>query len=267
MSTSTLAVPRYKQPCSIDAMDKSEALDTVAKRVAWARERRGRSQSEVARAIGVRPQTIQQVETGETKRSRYLPDIADYLRVPFNWIVRGGPLPAELAMEGDRAVVQAETELASERSTELTPAAASSVTEIPVMDARGSMGHGVLAPEHDTILDFMRVSTAWLRRNLTVSQPRNLAVITAYGDSMSPTFNDGDILLVDRGIIDIKLDAVYVLERDGELYVKRVQRRLDGALIIKSDNPLYDQTVIDSPEAAGLRVLGRVVWAWNGRRL
>lgn len=223
------------------------------------RQRRGT----VAAMFGVSRETARKWLTGEAiPATKRIPIIARRLNVRGEWLLTGkSPKRGSLAIEGSPDGAH---ELSAEQDVVLPP---TEITAIPVMDARGSMGHGVLAPEHDTILDFMRVSTAWLRRNLTVSQPRNLAVITAYGDSMSPTFNDGDILLVDRGIIDLRLDAVYVLERDGELYVKRVQRRLDGALIIKSDNPLYDPTVIDSPEAAGLRVLGRVVWAWNGKRL
>ena len=85
---------------------------------------------------------------------------------------------------------------------------------------------------------------------------------------MAPTFADGDVLLVDRGVHDIRLDADYVLALNNELYVKRIQRRItDGAVIIKSDNPLYDPVVVENGERAQLRVLGRVVWAWNRRRL
>lgn len=139
---------------------------------------------------------------------------------------------------------------------------------VPVMNATGSMGAGLLAPEHDAIVDHMRLATGWIRRNLTaISRPANLAVLTAYGDSMAPTFNSGDMLLVDTGVSDLKLDAVYVLDRDGELFIKRVQRRMDGALVIRSDNPLYESFVMQEGELDRLRVLGRVVWAWNGKSL
>lgn len=85
---------------------------------------------------------------------------------------------------------------------------------------------------------------------------------------MAPTFSDGDLLLIDRGVSEIRLDAVYVLALNNELYIKRVQRRItDGAVIIKSDNPLYDPVVVENGERQNLEVLGRVVWAWNGKRL
>lgn len=143
------------------------------------------------------------------------------------------------------------------------------VIAVQVFDARASMGIGLAQPEHDTVVDHMRLTRDWVRTHLpSISSPGNLAVLSAYGDSMSPTFADGDILLVDRAIHEIKLDAVYVLALNNELYVKRIQRRItDGAIIIKSDNPLYDPIVVDNGERENLRVLGRVVWAWNGHKL
>lgn len=136
---------------------------------------------------------------------------------------------------------------------------------VQVFDARASMGAGFPPPEHDTVVDALRLVRAQLP---ALSSSNNLAVLSAYGDSMAPTFADGDVLLVDRGVQDIRLDAVYVLALNNELYVKRIQRRItDGAVIIKSDNPLYDPVVVENGERGQLRVLGRVVWAWNGRRL
>ena len=140
---------------------------------------------------------------------------------------------------------------------------------VQVFDARASMGAGFRQPEHDTVVDTLRLARGWVRAHLpALSSSKNLAVLSAYGDSMAPTFADGDVLLVDRGVQDIRLDAVYVLALNNELYIKRIQRRItDGAVIIKSDNPLYDPVVVDNGEREQLRVLGRVVWAWNGRRL
>lgn len=139
---------------------------------------------------------------------------------------------------------------------------------IPVMNSAGSMGHGMPLVEEETVVDSLRLTKSWLRSNLpNISNPENLAVISARGDSMAPTFNDGDMLLVDRGVNDIKLDAVYVLTMNEELYIKRIQRRLDGDVIIKSDNPLYDPHIVSNGDREGLKVLGRVVWAWNGKKL
>lgn len=143
-------------------------------------------------------------------------------------------------------------------------------TIVVVTNAIASMGLGHPQPEYDQVVDTIRLTRSWVHGSLPkLTSAENLAILTAYGDSMSPTFSDGDLLLVDRGVNQIKLDAVYVIARDGELFVKRVRRRLqDGAVIIKSDNPLFGpDDIIENGERAQLDVLGRVVWAWSGKRL
>jgi phage repressor protein C with HTH and peptisase S24 domain len=137
---------------------------------------------------------------------------------------------------------------------------------VPQLNVRASMGTGYPVPDYESVIEQLRLSEQWCRKNLTVSNLSNLAALSAYGDSMKPTFRDGDILLVDRGVSEIKIDAIYVLQFRDELYVKRIQRKPDGTIIMKSDNAFYESILID-PTGDGLKVLGRVVWAWNGQKL
>lgn len=142
------------------------------------------------------------------------------------------------------------------------------MVDIPRLDVAGSMGLGIARPDdHEDVIDRLRVSTAWLRRNINATSHASLAVITGYGDSMEGTFSDGDLLLVDRGITDIKIDAVYVLALNGELYIKRLQRRPDGTILMLSDNEKYKPYEIKDGELDRFEVLGRVLLAWNARRL
>ena len=84
---------------------------------------------------------------------------------------------------------------------------------------------------------------------------------------MRPTFDDGDVLLVDRGITEIKIDAIYVLSLNDELYIKRLQRRPNGSVVMISDNKNYEPYTIAESELDRFKVLGRVVLAWNAHRL
>jgi phage repressor protein C with HTH and peptisase S24 domain len=73
---------------------------------------------------------------------------------------------------------------------------------------------------------------------------------------------------VDRGVNEISMDGVFVLSRNGELFIKRVQRRMrDGAIIIKSDNALFEPETIENAERERLEILGRVLWVWRGAKL
>lgn len=139
--------------------------------------------------------------------------------------------------------------------------------EIPVLDVVGSMGPGAMLPDHEEAVERMTVTGAWLRRNITASSPNNLALITGYSDSMEGTFNDGDLLLVDRGVTDIKIDGVFVLALNDELYIKRLQRRPDGSVLMISDNKKYEPYLIQNGEREKFQVLGRVVLAWNAKKM
>jgi SOS-response transcriptional repressor LexA len=143
-------------------------------------------------------------------------------------------------------------------------------SHVVITNATASMGAGLPQVDHEQAVSFIQVAKSWVHGNLPANTSVDkLAILTAYGDSMSPTFSDGDLLLVDRGVKEIKLDAVYVISRDNELFIKRVRRRVqDGAVIIKSDNPLYGTgDIIENGEREQLEILGRVVWAWSGKKL
>ena len=118
--------------------------------------------------------------------------------------------------------------------------------------------------EGEQFVDFVAFKEDWVHHFLHVPQ-KDLALLTVKGDSMSPSLNDGDMILVDLRASRIEDSAVYVLEFDDALLVKRIQRKLDGSVVIKSDNHLYEPEVLPKERADALRIVGRVVWA--GRKM
>ncbi|POG01158.1 repressor [Pseudomonas putida] len=140
---------------------------------------------------------------------------------------------------------------------------------IPHLDIAASMGHGKAAPYmHIEVIRDMTVHLDWLRmQGLTFSTVENLAIITGDGDSMSGTFADGDALLVDRGISEVRTDAIYVFTLDGDLYIKRLQRLTGGLLRMISDNPIYPPITIDESMIERMHIQARVLLAWNAKKL
>jgi phage repressor protein C with HTH and peptisase S24 domain len=104
----------------------------------------------------------------------------------------------------------------------------------------------------------------WLKA-LTGSAPPNLSIIRVEGDSMAPTLNSGDDILVDLGDSMNRLrDGIYVLRADDVLVVKRLAIHPAGRRVtVQSDNPAYpDWPDCDIDE---IHCIGRVIWA--GRKL
>jgi phage repressor protein C with HTH and peptisase S24 domain len=104
----------------------------------------------------------------------------------------------------------------------------------------------------------------WLKA-LTPSSPSNLSIVRVEGDSMSPTLNAGDDILVDLGDTAERLrDGIYVLRIDDALVVKRLALNpLGRRVTVQSDNPAYP----DWPDCslAEINCIGRVIW--SGRRI
>jgi phage repressor protein C with HTH and peptisase S24 domain len=132
---------------------------------------------------------------------------------------------------------------------------------VPMLNAVASMGAGAAVQWEEETVQNIRFSKRWLRHNTEASSFSALAIVTAKGDSMAPTFEDGAILLVDTAITQMKVDAVYVLLREDELFVKRIQRNMEGSFDVISDNPSYKTQTIKDPVTSGLLVLGRVLLA------
>jgi phage repressor protein C with HTH and peptisase S24 domain len=104
----------------------------------------------------------------------------------------------------------------------------------------------------------------WLKA-LTPSSPANLSIVRVEGDSMSPTLNSGDDILVDLGDAPERLrDGIYVLRVDDAVVVKRLALHPMGRRVtVQSDNPAYpDWPDCDLDE---VNCIGRVIWA--GRKV
>lgn len=136
---------------------------------------------------------------------------------------------------------------------------------VPVMSATGSMGSGNDLVAEDVVLGEVPLSRRWLSQHLPNSRPSALRLMHAYGDSMRGTLESGDFALVDTDVQSVEIDGVYVLQAHSRLFIKRVRQRMDGCYEVSSDNPAIKQTDILNGKHE-VRVCGRVVYGWNGRR-
>ncbi|WP_435102305.1 LexA family transcriptional regulator [Arhodomonas sp. AD133] len=126
-----------------------------------------------------------------------------------------------------------------------------------------SAGEGALIFEEEQAPP-LAFTTSWIKREGL--KRHNLVIVGASGDSMEPTIHDGDSLMVDLGQTEVVDGLVYVLRYGGELRIKRLFRRYDGALIVRSDNSAkYPEEVIPPEHLDGqVQVIGRVVWRAGG---
>jgi phage repressor protein C with HTH and peptisase S24 domain len=139
--------------------------------------------------------------------------------------------------------------------------------EVPLLDVRASMGPGALQMFDDEVVQLIRLSKDWVLQNFRGASIKSLAIITAKGDSMSPTYEDGSVLLVNTAKQVIDVEGVYVMARGGELFVKRMLRRVSGGYTMISDNHAYPPQAVQEEELDQLKVLGKVLVALTPKRL
>ncbi|HEX7930694.1 MAG TPA: S24 family peptidase [Sphingomicrobium sp.] len=128
---------------------------------------------------------------------------------------------------------------------------------------RASAGPGTI-PYDQAGKAYFAFDESWLK-GLTASPSARLSIIRVEGDSMAPTLNSGDDILVDLGDCNERLrDGIYVLRADDALVVKRLALHPAGRrATVQSDNPAYP----DWPDCGidELNCIGRVIWA--GRKI
>jgi len=90
------------------------------------------------------------------------------------------------------------------------------------------------------------------------SELKNIEAINVSGDSMEPTFSYGDIIFINRSKKDIGRGGIFTINTEHGLFIKRIQRRIDGKIDIISDNKDYPTQTsrLDEIEVVG-RVVGR----------
>ena len=134
-------------------------------------------------------------------------------------------------------------------------------TGVLQLTAQGSTGSGE-DNTHVEIRGVMAFKSSWLRAN-NLNQ-RHLDVIYARGNSMEPTINDGDVVLVDESKIEPKDGQIFAMQSatKGTIVKRLVKSDIDG-WIIRSDNPdkaRYGDQVLRDGEINEVRIIGRVVW-------
>ena len=133
---------------------------------------------------------------------------------------------------------------------------------VPKLAIGASAGAGA-SVEGEAIEGEVAFDPNWLRD--LGADPRALSIIRVEGDSMAPTLNDGDDIMVDGGDAAARLrDGIYVLRMDDVLMVKRVARAPGaGRISVVSDNPQYPS--YPDLSMGAVQLVGRVVW--TGRRV
>lgn len=120
-----------------------------------------------------------------------------------------------------------------------------------------SAGSGI-EYENDGIVSSLPIPTYFL--NLHGVAPEDALIVKVSGDSMSPTLNNEDLVIVNKNFSS-SLNGIYVIKDDiNGLRVKRLDKDKDGSLKVISDNKKYETQLYSADELKNeiIVVIGKV---------
>ena len=213
----------------------------------------------LAKATGVQQPTIHRILTGESgdPRTATLQPLADYFSVSVEYL-RSGDIEQDPNLNKIMGRVGGDANVLALHREDETPADSVQIKEYRVSFSAGN-GHQAT---YDVIEESEPATyrLSWFQK--TGVKPANAKRFKVTGDSMEPFLFPGDSVLVDTGESDptqIHDGKVYAIRYGNDLRVKRLYRRLDGTLILRSDNPAYgDEEVAPELAEEHISILGRV---------
>lgn len=224
-------------------------MDSIGDRMRTIRDGLGLSQGDMAERLGIAKSSYVRYELNQRQpRSELIERISRIGEVSANWLLFGV------------------RESRSDSTAESKHRAA--LVDLPRLDVMLSAGPGAVV-HGEEVVDQVALPARYLRDVLRVD-PDQASIVVVSGDSMYDTLSEGDLVIVDHSIKEFRQDAVYVLRVDDCLLVKRLRKRLDGTLVVASDNPRYPEELIAPGRLDQVAIVGRVagrLGRLNGSRI
>jgi len=203
-------------------MEKKELLKLIGKKIKLARKKMGKSLQEFSHEIGISLAKLSRIEKGEIE-----PGAFDLFKI---------------------------SQTIGEDIEYLYNLKTASFVYIPLVEGKISAGNGIIP--NNVVIDFLAFRTDWIKNK---GNPEKMALIQVSGDSMYPTLQNGDLVMID---LDKKcLDpqgGIYAITIGEEIMIKRLQTLpAKGKIKIISDNKLYESYEMN-PE--NVIINGKVIW-------
>ena len=195
---------------------------------------RNMTQADLAKAAGVSQQAVQQWCSGYTApRGKNLLAVCDVLKTSPSFILFGLDSSANAKIPG------AEFD--------------DKFVRISHISISGSFKDD-LPPIHS-----IKATDSWILAKCPSCDPKKLGLLTAQGNSMMPTIAHLDLVIVDTSAKTIKSDGVYVVSFAGETYIRRIQKQIDGGVLIITDNQQFPPIRLSKDELGEITIKGRCI--------
>lgn len=207
---------------------------TAAERFKKARSYTTLTQKALGEKLGFQWHKIKDIEAGKLKVT---PNIAEYLENYYS--ISGWWL-----LTGKGTMLLKENNLSSPNNN----------YNIDLLSVRA--GEGIYNYIIETV-DTISLDKSFFRTAINTNKVKGIQVD---GDSMEPTLRDGDYILIDENTT-FGVNGIYAIQLGGQILIKRLQFKIDGTILIISDNTKYQIETFNPQETQlpfqilGLKIL------------
>ncbi len=209
------------------------------------------TQQDVADAVGVSRVSVAKWCRSDEIRiaGDNLHALAEVLEVTADWILFGGqPSDPEVSAEYQQ------TDLLQNKFDDTYS------TLNRVRGAALAGGGGAYAWEFEEVDHSHAFRREWLDEKGL--RPHRCKLWGVTGDSMAPWACDGDVVMINMDQTQIRNGKVYAIAAGDELRIKRLFKRSDGSIEVRSDNPspMYPTETYYGEDINNIKIIGEVVW-------
>lgn len=188
-------------------------LPNIADRLKWSRKLKGWTQLQLAEAIKLSQQAVEQVENGRTKKPTFLVEASRALDVDYDWLAKG---------------------ILPQRNHEYS---ISQPNIVPLMATDKVPVYGYVAGSTDRVAINEGRIIGMRDRGPALAYARDGFYVTVIGDSMEPRLRPGEFVAVNPSLPPLKGDECVVQFRNGEAVVKTFIGMAEKELMVSQYNP------------------------------
>lgn len=226
--------------------------------------RDGITQADLAKELDLTAQAVHFWSIGRNMpRRTALVKLADYFRVPLEWLQNG--VGGDYPPAGTTPAVENEVIAIGG-----TPTGDEELVAIYKYSLQFSAGVGRIAPEWVALRGEPLFYTPRQLQALGVDCPERAKIAEVSGDSMYPTILDGDEILFEEypdsrlGAHPIVDGGIYAISIGDDMKVKRLSKIKNGIRVRSDNSDAYPDEIYAGEECDQIRVYGRVVQLLRG---
>lgn len=228
--------------------------NTLGSRIRSIREQHGLNQDEFAKLIGVVRSSISTYEKdANLPNANVLAEICTKFHISTQWLLLGIGDPISdnetPSVKNNQTILGALKEVIANDDD---------ILMVPMVEAVMSAGSGSFETS-----DYSERKYAFRRDFLCrKGNSSQMVLMRVAGDSMEPSIEDGDVVLIDQSQRTPAPNRIYAVGVEDMVYLKRINSR-PGKIILSSDNPDYPPMEVDinGDLQNQVRIIGKMIWS------